>query len=76
VVIRCALWTHRYAAADIDHFETHPGLVGARQRLILAAVTSSGWRKFDDFNCPRSGRGSDLVPRTAERLNAYLAAYR
>ena len=76
VVIRGFLWTHRYAAADLDHFEAHPGLVGARQRLILAAVTSSGWRKFDDFNCPRSGRRSGLVPTTAERLNAYLAAYR
>ena len=76
VVIRSALWTHRYAADDIDHFEAHPGLVGARQRLILAAVTSSGWQTFPDFNCPRSGRGSDLVPTTASRLNAYLGAYR
>jgi hypothetical protein len=76
VVIRSALWTHRYAAADIDHFEAQPGLVGARKRLILVAVTSSGPRSFPDFACARSGRGSDLVPTTASRLNAYLAAYR
>lgn len=76
VVIRSALWTHRYAAADIDRFEAQPGLVGARKRLILVAVTSSGPRNFPDFASPRSGRGSDLVPTTARRLNAYLAAYR
>ena len=76
VVIRSALWTHRYAATDIDRFEAQPGLVGARKRLILVAVTSSGPRNLPDFACPRSGRGSDLVPTTANRLNAYLDAYR
>ncbi len=76
VVIRSFLRTRRYAAADIDRFEAQPGLVGARKRLILVAVTSSGPRDFPDFACPRSGRGSDLVPTTVRRLNAYLAAYR
>jgi hypothetical protein len=76
VVIRSFWRTHRYAAADVDRFEAQPGAVGARQRLILVAVTSSGPRKFPDFNCRLSGRGGDLVPTTASRLNAYLAAYR
>ena len=76
VVIRSALRTYRYAAADIVRFEAEPGLLGPRKGLFLAAVTTSGHQRFENFHCPRSGRGSDLVPTTASRLNAYLAAYR